>query len=516
MSMPREEHRSTAQPGTLYGVGIGPGDPELLTLKAAHIIASADVVAYHAARHGHSIARKTAAPYLRDDHIEELLMYPLTVEETDHPGGYQAAIEEFYEEASARLAAHLRDGRSVALLAAGDPLLYSSFMHMYTRLEHDFPCVIIPGVTSISAVSAAAQRPLVEGEEVLTVLPGTLDHQRLEKHLASTDSAVIIKLGRTFEKVRNALQNAGRLEEAMYVERASTEQQRVAPLQQVEPDSVPYFSAAIIPSPTDTAKRSTSSRSENVLTRPLPEEATVTVVGTGPGPEEWLTPETANVLADATDIVGYRSYTARIPARPGLQIHASDNQVEVERATFALDLARRGRRVVVVSGGDPGVFAMASAVFEAAEVGDYADVAIEVLPGVTAATAAAARIGAPLGHDFALVSLSDRLKSWDVIERRIRSLLEADLAIAIYNPASKTRRQQVAVLKEIVQSIAGPERIVIQARDVGREGESVQIHTAQEFDPDTVDMRTLLIIGSSRTRAVETGAGTRVYTPRSY
>lgn len=511
----------TAQPGTLYGVGIGPGDPQLLTLKAASIIASCDVVAYHAARHGRSIARLTAAPHLHPDHIEELLQYPLTVEQTDHPGGYQAAIEEFYREAAARLAAHLSAGRSVALLAAGDPLLYSSFMHMYTRLEHDFRCEIIPGITSVSAVSAAAGRPLAEGDEVLTVVPGTLDRTELVTQLAATDSAVVLKLGRTFGAVREALAMAGRLDEALYVERASTAAQRVLPISEVDPDSVPYFSAAVIPSPTDTAKqRADAMLAPAAAKADSPAAAkivpTVTVVGIGPGPEQWITPETSRIVATATDIVGYASYTARIQARPGLTIHASDNQVEIERATFALDLARRGRRVVVVSGGDPGVFAMASAVFEAAETGHYPDVIIDVLPGVTAATAAAARIGAPLGHDFAVVSLSDRLKPWDVIERRLRALLNADLVIAVYNPASHARRTAVAALKDMVVEVGGEQRTIIQARDVGRPSEQVDIHTAEEFDPRTVDMRTLLIIGSSRSRVVDTAAGRRVYTPRSY
>src|SRR5699024_6843062 len=213
------EHRRMS--GTLYGVGLGPGDPDLVTVRAARVIEEADVVAFHAARHGRSIARATASSYMSDGQIEELLVYPLTVEETDHPGGYEAAIEEFYAEAAERLAAHLRAGRDVALCAAGDPLFYSSFMLMYIRLADEFTCDIVPGVTAVSAVSAAVARPLVEGEEVLTVLPGTLDEATLTERLAGTDSAVVMKLGRTFDKVRRAVTAAGRLEETRYVERAT-------------------------------------------------------------------------------------------------------------------------------------------------------------------------------------------------------------------------------------------------------------------------------------------------------
>ena len=160
--------------GTLYGIGLGPGDPELVTVKAARIIGEADVVAFHSARHGRSISRAVAAPYLRDGQIEEHLVYPVTTETVDHPGGYQGAIDDFYTEASETLAAHLAAGRTVALLAAGDPLFYSSYMHMHKRLCDRFDAEVIPGVTSISAASAALGVPLVERDEVLTVLPGTM------------------------------------------------------------------------------------------------------------------------------------------------------------------------------------------------------------------------------------------------------------------------------------------------------------------------------------------------------
>src|SRR5215469_5495684 len=146
-------------PGTLYGVGLGPGDPELVTVKAARLIGAADVVAYHSARHGRSVARSIAAPYLRGDQIEEQLVYPVTTETTMD---YAAAIEEFYEQAAARLTVHLEQGRDVALLAEGDPLFYSSYMHMHKRIGGRFRTEIVPGVTSVSAASAALGMPLVE------------------------------------------------------------------------------------------------------------------------------------------------------------------------------------------------------------------------------------------------------------------------------------------------------------------------------------------------------------------
>src|SRR4051794_2177073 len=169
--------------GTLWGVGLGPGDPELVTVKAARVIAQADVVAYHSARHGRSVARGIAEPYLRGDQVEEHLVYPVTTETTGHPGGYAGALADFYAQAADRLAAHLSAGRDVALLAEGDPLFYSSYMHLHKRLAGRYSTVIVPGVTSVSAACAAAGTPLVEGDEQLTVLPGTLPGKDLADRL---------------------------------------------------------------------------------------------------------------------------------------------------------------------------------------------------------------------------------------------------------------------------------------------------------------------------------------------
>jgi precorrin-2 C20-methyltransferase/precorrin-3B C17-methyltransferase len=496
---------------TLYGVGLGPGDPELVTLKAARLIGSADVIAYHSARHGRSIARGVAAPYLRGDQIEEPLVYPLTVETTDHPGGYRGALADFYTESAAKLAAHLDTGRDVVLLCEGDPLFYGSYMHMHTRLAGRYRTEVVPGVTSVSAAAAVAGRPLVEGEEVLTVLPGTLPPEELAARLAATDSAAVLKLGRTFEKVRKALTDAGRLDEAVYVERATWDTQRVDPLSEVDPDTVPYFSLALLPSrrAADTAARS--------ATEPTPSHGAgeVVVVGLGPAGRPWLTPEAQEALAWADDLVGYGPYLDRVPPNPRQRRHASGNTVEAERAALALELARGGRRVAVVSSGDPGVFAMASAVLEVGQ--EWTDVPVRVVPGLTAAQAVASKAGAPLGHDFCTVSLSDRLKPWEVIASRLTAAAAADFVIAIYNPASKSRRTQLEAAKELLLSHRDPDTPVVVGRDVGGPTESVSVVGLAELDVSTVDMRCLLIVGSSRTRMVTRPDGTRqVFTPRHY
>ncbi len=468
--------------GKLWGVGIGPGDPELVTVKAARVIGEADVIAFHSARHGKSISRGVAAPYMREGQIEEHLVYPVTTETVDHPGGYQGAMDEFYEAAAERLAVHLAAGRTVALLAAGDPLFYSSYMHMHKRLADRFDAEVIPGVTSVSAASAALGKPLVEGEEILTILPGTLPQAELTRRLKETDAAAILKLGRTFPPVLQSLEDSGRLDEAHYVERASTTRQRVESAAEVDPDGVPYFSIAIVPSPSNNPRPATESRGE------------VVVVGLGPGDTAWTTPEVAHELSLATDLVGYGPYVDRVPTRPGQRRHSSDNRVEAERAAMALDLAKNGARVAVVSSGDPGVFAMAAAVLEVAAEDQWRGVPVRILPGMTAANAVASRVGAPLGHDYAVLSLSDRLKPWDVVARRISAVAAADMAFAVYNPASKSRTWQVQAMKDLVLEHRSPDTPVVIGRDVAGAEESVRVVTLGELEPSEIDMRTLLIV----------------------
>ena len=244
----------------------------------------------------------------------------------------------------------------------------------------------------------------------------------------------------------------------------------------------------------------------------------LTVAGLGPGPDEWVTPAVREALQSAEFILGYRAYTARITPQPGQIVEASDNREELDRARRALTLAAEGRRVAVVSGGDPGVFAMAAAVFEAVESGPLAwralDIRIE--PGVTAMLAASARIGAPLGHDFCAISLSDNLKPWPLIEKRLRLAAEADFVIALYNPASKARPEQARRALELMRACRAPDTIVILARAAGRPDEDITVTTLAAADATTIDMRTLVLIGSSATRTIARGnGGVWVYTPRA-
>jgi precorrin-3B C17-methyltransferase len=241
------------------------------------------------------------------------------------------------------------------------------------------------------------------------------------------------------------------------------------------------------------------------------------VVGLGPGPAEWLTSEAGATLAAASDIVGYRAYTERVVLQAEQTLHASGNGDELERARLALTLAERGAGVAVVSGGDPGVFAMAAAVFEAIEAGppSWRALDVRVLPGVTAMLAASARIGAPLGNDFCAINLSDNLKPWSTIERRLSLAAQADFVIALYNPASRARPEQVHKAFALLRQQLSAATIVIFARAVGRPEEAMHITTLGAADPNLADMRTLILIGASSTRAIERGDGRSwIYSPR--
>ena len=243
----------------------------------------------------------------------------------------------------------------------------------------------------------------------------------------------------------------------------------------------------------------------------------VAVAGLGPGADALITPEVTAALAAATDVIGYIPYVARVAPRDGLTLHPSDNRVEMDRARHALDLARAGRRVVVVSSGDPGVFAMASAVFEAleAEPADRRGLDVRVLPGITAMLAAAARAGAPLGHDFCTINLSDNMKPWSLIERRLRLAAEADFAMAFYNPRSATRPEGFARTLEVLKQACGDARPVIFARNVSLHDETIRVVPLTETTPDLADMRTVVIVGSSQTRVIARDGTPYVYTPRS-
>lgn len=247
----------------------------------------------------------------------------------------------------------------------------------------------------------------------------------------------------------------------------------------------------------------------------------LTVLGLGPGDSAWLTPAARAALADATDILGYTTYvTMAGPFRANQRVHGTDNREEMQRARHAFELAAEGRRVAVVSSGDPGVFAMAAAVLEALDEArdpQWAAVELRIEPGVSASLATAAQAGAPLGHDFCAISLSDNLKPWEVIETRLRHAAQADLVMAFYNPISRARPWQLDRALDAVRAHRAADTVVVLGRDIGRPGATLVTTTLGALRSDQVDMRTMVIVGSSTTRRFAIGDGREwVYTPRWY
>ena len=433
--------------------------------------AAADVIAYHCARHGRSIARvdrraaTCAAGRSRSRwSTRSRPRRPTTRAATG------ARSTTSTPRPPQRLAAHLDAGRDVVVLAEGDPLFYGSYMHMHKRLADRYPTRGRPR----RDLGERGRRPRSGGrwsrrEEVLTVLPGTLPAEELAARLAATDSAAVLKLGRTFGNGPRALAAAGRLDEAWYVERATMAGERTAPLAEVEPDSVPYFSLALLPEP----RRPRPAPAASAERPGRAGRGQVVVVGLGPAGPRLADPGGAGRT-------GRRRRPRRLhaptwtgcPPNPRQRRHASDNKVEAERAEFALDLALRGRRVAVVSSGDPGVFAMATAVLEVAAAEVRCGRPVRVLPGADRRPAPSpARVGAPLGHDYAVISLSDRLKPWEV-DRRAAARRRAGRPGA---SRSTTRLRgaapgRSAPARELLLEHRAPDTPVVVGRDVGGAG----------------------------------------------
>jgi len=237
----------TARGGTLYGIGVGPGDVRYLTLRAAGLVRAVDVVAFFAKRGQVGNARHIVAPLMKAGQAEARLEYPVTEEiPAEHPD-YQAQIAGFYHASAESLAALLRDGKSVGLIAEGDPFFYGSFMHMWRRLAPDFPVEVVPGVTGMSGCWTRANLPMTWGNDTLSVLPGTLAEDRLVERLQHTDAAVVMKVGKNLAKVRRAVERAGLLSRAVYVERGTMQDERILPLADCGEPRGAYFAMVLIP-----------------------------------------------------------------------------------------------------------------------------------------------------------------------------------------------------------------------------------------------------------------------------
>jgi precorrin-2/cobalt-factor-2 C20-methyltransferase len=242
-----DEIAGSAKRGTLYGIGVGPGDIRYLTLRAAGLVRAVDVIAYFAKRGLEGNARRIVDPLIKRGRDELRLEYPVTDEIPVEDASYRERIADFYCRAADKIGSNLRGGRSVGLLAEGDPFFYGSFMHMWRRLEREFPVEVVPGVTGMSGCWTRANAPITWGDDILTVLPGTLPEHTLCDRLSCCDAAVVMKVGRNFAKVRRAIASAGLIDRAIYVERGTMRDERIVPLSECDDAKGPYFSMVLIP-----------------------------------------------------------------------------------------------------------------------------------------------------------------------------------------------------------------------------------------------------------------------------
>ncbi|KXF77460.1 precorrin-2 C(20)-methyltransferase [Paramesorhizobium deserti] len=236
-----------AKPGRLFGLGVGPGDPELITLKALKRLKATPVVAYHAAKGKKGNALSIVEDYLSPDQLLVPLVYPVTTEKLPSHMNYEEIVSDFYAEITGTLAAHLDAGRDVAVIAEGDPLFYGSFMYIHDRLAHRYETEVVPGVCSFLGAASVLGAPVAYRNQTLTILSGVLDARELKRRLADTEAAVIMKLGQNLAKVRGVLEELGLMDRALYVERATMAAQRILPLAEVEPEKSPYFSLILVP-----------------------------------------------------------------------------------------------------------------------------------------------------------------------------------------------------------------------------------------------------------------------------
>ena len=479
-----------------WAVGVGPGDPQLMTVRAVEIVGQARVI-YHAGpaeRQGRAweIICELVRP---GQEVRHLLSEPMSsvTGAADWRLPYRPGVEQ--------IVADCRRGRDVVFVTEGDPSLFSTAIpvcQLLGEIAPDVPITVVPGVSSITAAAARLRWPLAQKDETLRIIPATQHALDLACLLTTESSLCLLKTGPALPHIIAALARQPYSWDTAYAENLGAEQEWItSDLSQALGRSA-YFSLVLL-------------RRRPLPGTAMPSAGKVSIVGLGPGDPELLTHRALQVLRSASDLVGYSGYLELIkPLGCQGNCHALPLGAETERARLALDLARQGRLVVLASSGDAGVYGMASLLMEIAAESPRVD--IEVVPGVTAATAAAALLGAPLGHDFVCISLSDLLTPWAVIERRLRAAGQGDFVIVLYNPASQERRWQLPRARDILAAYRSRETPVGLVHRAYRPGMRVEFTTLDALTVDTVTMETTIIIGNSQTRWIND----RLVTPRGY
>jgi len=481
--------------GTLFGVGLGPGDPELITRKAVRVLTEVDWIFLPAGKKSaSSFARRIVEPLK----LPQAKFRPVSLcMARSRQDDLQA-----YNRAAAEILSELQHGKCVAWIAEGDPLFYSTFGHILEEVRRRCPAVpveIVPGVTSLQAAAAASLMPVACLDEKVAVLPASYGLECLPTLLNQFATVFLIKVHSAVDRLLDQL--ACLPVEAVYVENIGTPEERiVTDLESLRGRELPYFSLVML-------KRRTFS--EDAASR-----HSIYVVGLGPGRRDLLTAQAQEALTRAHAIVGYAGYFEAIDDLvAGKECHCFPLGQERERSRLAVELAAQGKTVAVFSSGDPGIYAMAGMVLEAAETSEVAEtLAVSVIPGISAINAAAALLGAPLGHDFAVISLSDLLTPWEIIEKRLEAAADADFVFVLLNPRSKQRDWQLVRAREILLSRRLPSTPVGFVRNAFRPGQQVNVTTLEDLNDADVDMFTTVIVGNSQTRRF----GKNLITPRQH
>jgi precorrin-2 C(20)-methyltransferase len=499
--------------GTFFGVGLGPGDPELVTPKAVRILMEVDWIFLPAGKKlGAGFARRIIAPLgLPEAKFRPVSLCMARSRQEDVQAYCRVARE---------ILGELERGRSVAWIAEGDPLFYSTFGHILEEVRDRCPAVpvqIVPGVTSLQAASASAAMPVASLDDKVAVLPAAYGLERLPSLVNEFASVFLIKVHSVFDQLLDHLAELPSVH-AVYLENVGMPAERlITDLESLRGNELPYFSLVML------RKRQQGADAPR-------SPGTIFVVGLGPGRRDLLTGQARQALADSQVIVGYSGYFAGIDDLvQGKECHRFELGRERERACLALELASQGKSVAVISSGDPGIYAMAGIVLEALECSKPAcGLALEsdreaasgksgakepeviIVPGISAVNAAAALLGAPLGHDFAVISLSDLLTPWEIIEKRLHAAAQADFVIALVNPKSKERHWQLAKACEILLKQRNPDTSVGIVRNAFRPGQAAELTTLKDLSTAAVDMFTTVIVGNSQTRRF----GPHMITPR--
>lgn len=490
--------------GRFWAVGVGPGDPRLLTVKAVEILQSVQVL-YHPGPgpdSGRAWEIVRALPRPATQRVVALAE-PMSSGE-DWRAYYLPLVDQI---ASTCLA-----GQDAAFICEGDPTLYSTAACIWQLLAERHPRIaieVVPGVSSVMAAAARVRWPLAQKGEPLAILPASYHAAELHDWISRFPNLCLLKPARALPDIVRALETFGPAREAIYIENLGTNREWVTSDLASILERKQYFSLVLVRAPGGVQQ----------LAEPIDQEkqpdsqaaGAVIVVGLGPGDADLLTPRALTALQQAHAIVGYEGYLKPLAGLdlPG-ELIGSPIGEEAARARQALELAQAGKQVALVSSGDAGVYGMASLLMEAA--GKTPGMDIEVIPGVTAALSAAALLGAPLGHDFACISLSDLLTPWEVIERRLESAARGDFVVALYNPLSRQRTWQLPRARDILltgRPVTTPVGLVDKAHRIGMH---VWHTTLGELTPAGVGMETMIIVGNSQTRVVDG----RMVTPRKH